>query len=176
MERLTGLSAADTSTTTWFRQVWNECGVHHTAIVVDPFARDCELGHVDFRNDWNPDTSATHHEDALEWMRGLPSGFADFIIFDPPFSERMATDKYDGFGTTNLYTDGKYISALMIECERILLTGGRLLKLGFNSTRHRPTFDLVGHWVVNHGGNRHDTTLTLWRKVVSSLEEWGVPR
>lgn len=139
--------------------------------IVDPFARNCPWAGEN-TNDIDITTDAVHHMDALDYLKGWENDAAALVLFDPPFSERQAVEKYGAH--TNLYTDGKYLSGCMAEIERVLVPGGLLLKLGYNSTRHRDTFDLVRMWVVNFGGNRNDVIVTLWRKGNHTLREWGM--
>jgi len=140
-------------------------------VYVDPFARDCPWAGEN-TNDIDITTDAVHHMDALDYLKAWENDAADLVLFDPPFSQRQAVEKYGAH--TNLYTDGKYVSGCMAEIERVLVPGGLLLKLGYNSTRHRDTFDLVKMWVVNFGGNRNDVIVTLWRKGNHTLREWGM--
>jgi hypothetical protein len=174
MKRLRGPNNADTFTTNWAKTIWNDCRVHHEAIVIDPFARNCKLGSRDFRNDLNPETNATHHLEALEFLQSLDSDFADFVIFDPPFSDRMANDHYDGFGTSNLYTQNNYIKSCYQEIDRLLKPNGGLLRLGYNSNRPLKTFELETLWLIAHGGHRRDTIASLWRKNTHTLREYGL--
>lgn len=139
--------------------------------VIDPFARNCPWAGEN-TNDIDITTEARHHMDALDYLKSWGNDAAALVLFDPPFSQRQAVEKYGAH--TNLYTDGKYVSACMGEIERVLRAGGLLLKLGYNSTRHRDTFDLLKVWLVNFGGNRNDVIVTLWRKGNHTLREWGI--
>lgn len=145
-------------------------GMTARGVIVDPFARNCEWGTL--TNDIDPDTKAAQHLDAVDFLKTIPDRCADVVLFDPPFSPNQA-ERY-GVGMSNIYTDGKYVSQCMKEIERVLKTGGRLLKLGYNSCRHRPTFRLQRVWLVNFGGNRNDVIMTLWGKSNHTLDEWGV--
>lgn len=157
----------DTHKTTYFRRIYNEIEKRypfqiHELNSVDPFARNCNM--CDFRNDIDPETNATHHLDALDFLiqmydEGVRAGL---VIFDPPFSPRQA-ERYEA-GHVNVYTDPGYVPKLMREIERLLVAGGLMLKFGYNSTRHRPTFRLLEGWVVNFGAMRNDVVVTLWMK------------
>lgn len=147
------------------------CKLKSCGVTIDPFARNCPWAREN-TNDIDITTDAHHHMDALDYLKGWENDAADLVLFDPPFSQRQAVEKYGAH--TNLYTDGKYVSGCMAEIERVLVPGGLLLKLGYNSTRHCGTFDLVKMWVVNFGGNRNDVIVTLWRKGNHTLREWGM--
>jgi len=117
-----------------------------------------------------------HHMDALEFLGDseiCPDGYFDVCLFDPPFSPRQAEEKYR-IGHVNVYTEPLYVHNCMHQIFRTLKPGGKLLKLGYNSTRHHQGFDLLEGWIVNFGGNRNDVIMTLWRKNTMTLGNWGV--
>ena len=130
-------------------------------MIADPYARNCEWAYP-WTNDINPETNANHNMDALAFLKHLPSSYFHGVVFDPPFSGEMDKRKYDG-GITNVYTTPGAIKDQMAEIQRVLMPGGYMLKLGYNSSRHR-NFDLIHTWLVNHGGNHNDTIVTLWQK------------
>lgn len=173
-ERIQGGSSdgLDTHQTTYWKKIWKEIlreEGEHLDLIIDPFARNCEIAHI--TNDIDPETRAQFHLDAKVFLEdsvvlGLPCGF---VIFDPPFSARQA-DRYEA-GHINIYTDPGYVSSCMKSIERLLIPGGRMLKFGFNSTRHSPLFRLLRGWVVNFGGNRNDVIVTLWEKEMT-LEDF----
>jgi hypothetical protein len=165
----------DTHRTKWFKQIWSEVNerVCVGSMFADPFARNCEIA-GEFTNDLNPDTLAHHNLCGLEFLKTLGTNSFDGVIFDPPFSDRMATDNYDGFGV-NLYSSHqKLLADMMKESARILRTGGFVLKFGFNCNRPHPNLDLVKVWIVNKGGYRNDTIVSLWVNNNYTLHEWGV--
>ena len=135
--------------------------------VADPFARNCQIG--THTNDIDPDTDAEDHQDALEWLMRQEDQYFDSVIFDPPFSAIMAERKYEA-GHVNIYTVPGYVSRCFKEITRILKPGGKVLKLGFNSTRHHHLLDLKRGWLVTFGGNRNDVIMTLWQKNQFQLE------
>ena len=121
----------DTHSTRWFSKVWDDFKDNLTGSDgCDPFARDCKL--ATFTNDINPMTAAEEHKPALEFLQQFKTGSLDFVIFDPPFSERQSHEKYDGFGINLYASEGVMIGECLDEASRILKTGGRLLKFGYN--------------------------------------------
>ena len=181
MHRLTSNASLDTHETTYFKRGMNALysamftlspsGVDGPGLrICDPFARNCRIA-GEYTNDIDPDTEARHHLDAVDFLASLESGFFDGVIFDPPFTEGQAA-RYE-VGHQNIYTTPHYIREAMGEIERILKPGGYLLKFGYNTTRHRSTFDLVEVWCANLGGNHNDTLVSLWRKGSHTLEDWG---
>jgi hypothetical protein len=137
-------------------------------VIVDPFARNCSWGTL--TNDIDENTVAQSHMDALLWLESIDDGIADFVLFDPPFSRRQADEKYTGH--VNVYTDPGYVSKCFKEIVRILKDGGKVLKLGYNSTRHSTLLDFEKGWIVNFGGNRNDVIMTIWWKGQKTLDEY----
>ena len=136
--------------------------------IADPFARNCSWG--THTNDIDPDTKAKSHMDALLWLESLPEEHFDYVLFDPPFSKRQADEKYKGH--VNVYTDPAYVSKCFAQISRILVNGGKVLKLGYNSTKNSHLLDLEKGWIVNFGGNRNDVIMTIWIKGQARLTYW----
>jgi len=138
-------------------------------VVVDPFARNCSWGTL--TNDIDPETNASNHMDALCWLESLDRQSADFVLFDPPFSKRQADEKYAGH--VNVYTDPGYVKKCFKEIASILKPGGKVLILGYNSSKHSKILELEEGWIVNFGGNRNDVVMTIWRKAQTTLGDWA---
>ncbi len=137
----------------------------HPFLTMDPFARNCDW--ATHRNDIDPKTKANYNLDALEFMKSMDAQRFDIVFFDPPFSSSQEL-KYEY--NSNLYSaDSNKISMLYKECFRVLKVGGVMLKLGYNSTRPHPGFELSNIWVVNFGGSRNDVIMSLWIKKQSTL-------
>lgn len=178
---VSGSKTIDTHESKWFRRIWEKhqpkpLFSHFTdnadgfepPIIVDPFARNCKWATC--TNDIDPDTSAEIHMDALEFLRSIPfRGWADCVIFDPPFSPRQAEEKYQS-GHINVYTDPGYVRKCMKEIVRLLKPGGVLIKLGFNSTRHDPILEATHLYYINSGGNHNDVCCSIWRIANERLE------
>tara|TARA_Y100001963_G_scaffold156152_1_gene249013 strand:- start:561 stop:1130 length:570 start_codon:yes stop_codon:yes gene_type:complete len=138
-------------------------------LIADPFARNCTWG--THTNDIDPDTLAKSHMDALLWLESLETEHFDYVLFDPPFSSGQAERKYES-GHVNIYADPSYLSKCFAEVARILKPGGKVLKLGYNSSRHSPLLDLEKGWIVNFGASRNDVIMTLWIKGQARLTYW----
>jgi len=108
--------------------------------------------------------------DALEWLRSMDRKF-DFIIFDPPFSDRMAKDKY---GTSNLYSaDSNKASECQKLGARMLKQGGYFIKAGYNSNPPASHLELRELCLLACGGNRNDIIFSVWQKTMD-LDEWVI--
>ena len=159
-----GATSIDTHTKPWFKRVWAKHSPRAESVglqpmIVEPYARNCKWGTV--TNDIDPNTEATHHADALDFLEMIADGVADCVIFDPPFSRRQAQEKY-GSGHINVYSDPGYVKKCMMEIVRMLKPGGTLIKLGFNSTRHSPMLECTHLYVINSGGNHNDVLCSIW--------------
>ena len=136
-------------------------------MIVDPFARNCEW--ADLTNDLNPNTKAKYNLDAFEFLKTIPDNSTKLILFDPPFSQRQEIEKY---GSNNLYaSDSNKISLITKEFQRILLAGGIVIKLGYNSTKIK-NLDLIDCLIVNFGGSRNDVIITIHKKMNKSLGDY----
>ena len=161
------LGSIDTHQWKCFGTVLDAINYQDSWEVVDPFARNCPLAKK-WSNDLNPTTSARYNLDAQEFLEGVPSNVADLVIFDPPFSAPQAERKY-GEGA-NLYTEPGRIPDMMLEVARILKPGGRLLKFGYNSTKHLSALVWSEIFLINFGGNRNDVIISVWSWNQTSLE------
>mgnify|MGYP003661421511 CR=1 FL=1 len=137
---------------------------------IDPFARNCQ--HAYFTNDINPDTLAKDHMDAYDYLNHFDKSMKfDFIIFDPPFSDRMAKDKY---GTSNLYSaESSKASRCQNLGARLLRTGGFFIKAGYNSNPPAYFLELRELCLLACGGNRNDIIFSVWEKTMD-LDEWMI--
>jgi hypothetical protein len=186
-ERLQGCShdGIDTHQTSYFKEIFKQIMPHvmelargrriiqehlnrDGPIIIDPFARNCELA-GEWTNDLDLDTEARHHVDALQFIKTAPRIHFELAILDPPFSSAMAERKY---GAKNIYADGSYFSKVAKALVDNLVSGGFLLKFGFNTTRHDGRLELVKFWSCNCGGNRNDVLVSLWRKSQTTLAEF----
>ena len=135
--------------------------------VIDPFARTCQWGTI--RNDINPTylhQYTTHCMDALEFMCTMPTGEAQAVLLDPPFSNRQSDEEY---GTNNLYANPAYMRDIGLQCFRVLQPGGYVIKAGYNTNPPYKGFELVAVRIANMGASRNDILFSLWVKAQSTL-------
>ena len=166
----------ETHKTRWFKKIWSDLRYQHfilspETVIVDPFARNCEIARPN-TNDLNPDAVAINNLCASEYLQSLRYDFADLLIFDPPFSERMAKDNYDGFGINLYSSDSKLMTRCLKDCGRVIKPGGYLLKFGFNINQPAKCFELVGLWLIEKTGHRNTTIVGLWKNNQGSIYEW----
>jgi len=110
--------------------------------------------------------------DAIDFLKHIHNeiGLVDLILFDPPYSQRQSEDKYGGI--TNVYTTPGYVKDIFTQMVRMLSHRGRIIKLGYNSTRHSDCLELVDIELLNFGGNRNDVILSIWEKTSISFDEF----
>lgn len=142
------------------------------SVIVDPFARNSRFGTL--TNDLNPETEATHHLDALEFLSGLVAEGvqADAVLFDPPYSPRQISELYAQVGR-RCSTNDTQNARLYRECrERLagmLRPGGIAISCGWNSAGFGKKFEMEELMLVTHGGAHSDTIVTVERKVQANL-------
>ena len=129
-------------------------------VSVDPFARNKQW--ATYTNDLNPNTAATHHMDAVQFLAMLADqGIeADTVIFDPPYSPGQIAECYRSAGLTAGMRDTQN-ARLMADCRREILRlcklGTNVLSFGWNSVGMGPQFAQREILMVCHGGAHNDT-------------------
>ena len=132
-------------------------------VVVDPFARNSMRGTI--TNDLNPETDATHHMDALEFLASLDGKSADVVLFDPPYSPRQVSECYKQVGASvNMQTtQSSFWSNIKEEIGRIVKPSGISITFGWNSggVGEKYGFKISEILLVAHGGWHNDTICTV---------------
>ena len=73
---------------------------------VDPFVRDSIFkAKMKYTNDLNAEFEATHHIDALEFLKLFDDESIDGVLFDPPYSPRQISECYQSVGKRASQTD-----------------------------------------------------------------------
>ena len=131
---------------------------------VDPFARNSTIATV--TNDFNEETIAHHHKDALEFLQSFPSESVDVVLFDPPYSPRQLKECYDNIGQSLHDTKSSVWASWKNEISRIITPGGKCISFGWSSNGIGKTrgFELKEILLLAHGGNHHDTIITMEEK------------
>lgn len=143
-------------------------GLTRKGLWCDPFAG--RFSPADIRNDINPDNPAEYHMDALEFMKGQPSGHFDGVLFDPPYSFTQAAKQYKGFGKERLKVGLRnqpinkgYWTDLKKEVIRVVKRGGKIIQCGWNTNAFlkEDGGELTRILIVPHGSGRNDTLVTV---------------
>lgn len=141
-----------------------EAEVSKAVTIVDPFANNCQYGTI--TNDLNPEFNTTYHMDALEFLKQIESESADLVLFDPPYSISQASELYKEYGKKRLeinVSNMKYWAEIKNEISRILKKNGRVICCGWNTNGlgKGRGFEMTDVLIVNHGGSKNDTLVTL---------------
>lgn len=138
-------------------------------ISVDPFARNHSK--PVFTNDINPETTADHHMDAVQFLQMLKDQkiTADVVIFDPPYSPRQISEVYKAIGKKVKMRDTQS-SVMMAEVrtaiEQITIRNSIVLSFGWNSTgMGKDGWETIELFLVCHGGGHNDTICMAQRKL-----------
>ena len=136
-------------------------------IWIDAFAGFNSPATPEYTNDLNPKSPAKHHMDALEFLKGLESEFADGILHDPPYSITKAKRCYEDFGASRFtevdVTNMSYWAKCKDEEARIIKRGGKAITFGWNSNGLglKRGFQIEQILLIPHGGSKNDTIVTV---------------
>ena len=113
--------------------------------------------------------------DALQTMKDIPSYSVDGVLYDPPYSPRQLKECYDSLGQCLTFEDtsNKTWSSWKNEICRIVKPGGIVISFGWNSAGMgiKKGFKKIEILMVCHGGQHHDTIVTVEKKVQNHLVE-----
>lgn len=135
-------------------------------IWIDPFVRNSVFkSKMTHTNDLNTKFEATHHIDALDFLKTFEDESIDGVLYDPPYSPRQIKECYDGIGrrVTQQDTQSSFWGNLKKEIARITKQNGKVISCGWQSGGIGKTlgFVLVEVLLVPHGGRHNDTIVTL---------------
>lgn len=116
-------------------------------------------------NDIRPEMKATHHMDALDFLKTLGDASCDGVLFDPPYSTRQISEHYKAVGrkVTMMDTSARFQSAIKNEISRVLKPGGKVICFGWNTMGLglKRGFEMTRILIVPHGGSKNDTLVTV---------------
>lgn len=147
-----------------------EMGDSQELMVIDPFVRnsifkeDCSL-----TNDLDPEIEADEHMDALDFLKSIPSGVADIVFYDPPWTTRQVSECYKKMGMTvnQETTQATFWTKLKKEIARVTKVGGIAISAGYNSGGINKCngYEIERILLVAHGGVHADSIVTVDRKI-----------
>lgn len=134
------------------------------AIIVDPFANNEKFATI--TNDLDPRFNTQYHMDALDFLKTLPDGIADMVLYDPPYSLLQVAGNGNIQDKTVKVTRASYWSRLKGEIARVLKMNGICISCGWNSNGigKKRGFEKVEVLLWAHGSNHKDTIVTVERK------------
>jgi hypothetical protein len=141
-----------------------------SGIWLDPFARNSDLSNLFVKvitNDLNPTCKTDYHLDAIDFLKQFTNGFADGVLYDPPYSPRQIMECYQGIGIETYNTKMDFYSKIKDEVARVCKIGGKVIGFGWNSMGMSISrgFEIVKILLVPHGGAKNDTIVTVERKI-----------
>lgn len=113
-----------------------------------------------------------YKQDALKYLKQLPSGSVVSLAFDPPYSLRQLKEVYNSRGIALTQHDTQYYwKDLRDEIARIMAPGGTVASFGWNTIGIGKTrgFEIIRILLVCHGGHHNDTICTIERKAQTVL-------
>jgi hypothetical protein len=118
------------------------------------------------RNDLNPDRDADLHVDVAEIGDHFAPGSFDTVVFDPPFDDLQAADKYD-----SLRADS--VLAAFEQFATLVRAGGVVVTFGWNSwgMRSHSVFDREETVLFQRGPVKRDVIGTVDRRTSGCIEE-----
>jgi hypothetical protein len=140
-------------------------------ISIDPFSRNSQI--TTYTNDLNPETNATYHIEARDFLRLLlfQKVIADLIILDPPYSQIQVSRVYQGvgreykpFGDDNnavLYREVRDLTHQLLSLDGVVLSFG-WNSVGMGKKRGYKIDEIL---LVCHGGAHNDTICMAERRV-----------
>ena len=139
---------------------------------IDPFANKNRLATL--TNDLDEQYDTDYHLDALEFLDLFePKKSVDLVFFDPPFSPTQVVQCYKKLGKTvdATSTSMSYWSNLKDKIARILRNEGVVISCGWNSNGMGKMrgFQIIEILLVAHGGAKHDTIITVDKKIQQTL-------
>ena len=105
-----------------------------------------------------------YKEDALEYLKKIPTNSVENLIFDPPYSQRQLKEMYQSAGLSfNHPINNGYWSLLKQEISRIIKKNGKVISFGWNSggIGKKLGFKIIKILLVPHGSQHNDTIVTL---------------
>ena len=103
-------------------------------------------------------------QDAIEYLKPIPSDSVESLAFDPPYSQRQLKEMYDGNGISlENPMNASYWSNCKKEIGRVVKKDGRVMSFGWNSggIGKKYGFKLNRILLVAHGGQHNDTICTV---------------
>ena len=138
---------------------------------IDPFSGQSTI--AEFSNDLNPNTPASSHLDALEFIKSLQGNFNGCLL-DPPYSPRQVKECYDSIGRHMEWDDamlgykrGLYKDAI----NPLIKPGGIVISFGWNSVGmgKKLGYEIIEILLVCHGSDHNDTIVTVEQKLQITL-------
>jgi hypothetical protein len=120
------------------------------------------------RNDMNPERDADLHVDVADIASHFDAASFDCVVFDPPFDDFQAEDKYGNMRADNVFAAFRAFNEL-------LRTNGTVITFGWNSwgMGSFSTFDREETVLFQRGACLRDVIATVDRRTTATLTYGG---
>jgi hypothetical protein len=99
-------------------------------------------------------------QDAIDYLKTIPNNSENYLVFDPPYSQRQLKEKYHSNGISFEHPmNASYWSKCKVEISRIIKSSGKVISFGWNSggIGEKYGFKITKIVLVAHGGQHNDT-------------------
>ena len=107
-------------------------------------------------------------QDAIDYLKTIPNNSENYLVFDPPYSQRQLKEKYHSNGISFEHPmNASYWSKCKVEISRIIKSSGKVISFGWNSggIGEKYGFKITKIVLVAHGGQHNDTIATVEVKI-----------
>jgi hypothetical protein len=107
-------------------------------------------------------------QDAIEYLKTIEDNSKNYLVFDPPYSQRQLREMYDNNGLSlDNPMNNSYWANCRKEISRIIKKNGKVISFGWNSNGigKKYGFEITKVVLVAHGSQHNDTTATVEMKI-----------
>ena len=103
-------------------------------------------------------------QDAIDYLKAIPNRSENYLVFDPPYSQRQLKEMYASEGLAfNHPMNNRYWANCRKEISRIIKPGGKVISFGWNTNGigKKFGFEIKKIVIVAHGSQHNDTMTTV---------------
>tara|TARA_S200002703_G_scaffold6737_1_gene7274 strand:- start:45 stop:491 length:447 start_codon:yes stop_codon:yes gene_type:complete len=107
-------------------------------------------------------------QDAIEYLKTIEDNSENYLVFDPPYSQRQLREMYDNNGLSlDNPMNNSYWANCRKEISRIIKKNGKVISFGWNSNGigKKYGFEITKIVLVAHGSQHNDTIATVEMKI-----------
>ena len=107
-------------------------------------------------------------QDAIEYLKTIEDNSENYLVFDPPYSQRQLREMYDNNGLSlDNPMNNSYWANCRKEISRIIKKNGKVISFGWNSNGigKKYGFEITKVVLVAHGSQHNDTIATVEVKI-----------
>ena len=145
-----------------FKRFWSMPS--HKTFTIKPFA---ELIKFELGDNYIDPFPFPYKQDAINYLKTIPDNSENFLVFDPPYSQKQLKEMYSNNGLAFDHPmNASYWSNCKKEISRIIKSNGKVISFGWNSggVGEKYGFKITKIVLVAHGGQHNDTIATVEMK------------